>query len=289
MTAEKKKRGLGRGLDSLFTDDSSTSGNEIRNIAIEAIHANPGQPRKHFNEEKLLALSETIKKDGVISPLIVVKKDGAFMIVAGERRYRASMLAGLEELPCIVKELHDDDIMTISLIENIQREDLNPIEIALGIKEILSRTGFTHEKAAAILGKSRVYVTNLLRLLTLPQVIRELIASGKLSEGHGRVMVGMKEKAALKLAEKVIERGLSVRELEEITSESGNTDHDKGRKKKKKKKDPFIKDIEKILSSGLSRDVKLMTNRSYKGEIRISFYDLDDLNGLIETLKEIEM
>ncbi len=285
MSAQKKRIGLGRGLDALFTDEGSSS-NEILMIPVGRLLPNPEQPRKHFSEEKIISLADTIKKEGVISPLIVIKKDNTYLIVAGERRYRASIIAGLDELPCIVRDLHSDDILTISLIENIQREDLNPIEEAMGVKDILSKTGFTHEKVAKILGKSRVYVTNLLRLLTLPDVIIDLIANNKLSEGHGRTLVGMSDETALRFAKKVIENDLSVRKLEDIVGIRKERSK-KGPKAVKAKKDLFISHIEKDLANNLSRDVKLRSNKDYRGEIRISFYDLDDLNGLLALLKEL--
>ncbi|MCK5399200.1 ParB/RepB/Spo0J family partition protein, partial [bacterium] len=243
MSAQKKRIGLGRGLDALFTDEGSSS-NEILMIPLGKLLPNPEQPRKHFSEEKIISLADTIKKEGVISPLIVIKKDNTYLIVAGERRYRASKIAGLNELPCIVRDLHSDDILTISLIENIQREDLNPIEEAMGVKDILSKTGFTHEKVAKILGKSRVYVTNLLRLLTLPAVIIDLIANNKLSEGHGRTLVGMSDETALRFAKKVIENDLSVRKLEDIVGIRKERSK-KGPKAVKAKKDLFISHIEK--------------------------------------------
>ncbi|MCK4642740.1 ParB/RepB/Spo0J family partition protein [bacterium] len=285
MSAQKKRIGLGRGLDALFTDEGSSS-NEILMIPLGKLLPNPEQPRKHFSEEKIISLADTIKKEGVISPLIVIKKDNTYLIVAGERRYRASKIAGLDELPCIVRDLHSDDILTISLIENIQREDLNPIEEAMGVKDILSKTGFTHEKVAKILGKSRVYVTNLLRLLTLPAVIIDLIANNKLSEGHGRTLVGMSDETALRFAKKVIENDLSVRKLEDIVGLRKERSK-KGPKAVKAKKDLFISHIEKDLANNLSRDVKLRSNKDYRGEIRISFYDLDDLNGLLALLKQL--
>ncbi len=285
MSAQKKKIGLGRGLDALFTDESSSS-NEILMIPLGKLLPNPEQPRKHFSEEKIISLADTIKKEGVISPLIVIKKDNTYLIVAGERRYRASKIAGLDKLPCIVRDLHSDDILTISLIENIQREDLNPIEEAMGVKDILSKTGFTHEKVAKILGKSRTYVTNLLRLLTLPAVIIDLIANNKLSEGHGRTLVGMSDETALRFAKKVIENDLSVRKLEDIVGLRKERSK-KEPKAVKAKKDLFISHIEKDLANNLSRDVKLRSNKDYRGEIRISFYDLDDLNGLLALLKQI--
>ncbi|MCK5598972.1 ParB/RepB/Spo0J family partition protein [bacterium] len=285
MSAQKKRIGLGRGLDALFTDEGSSS-NEILMIPLGKLLPNPEQPRKHFSEEKIISLADTIKKEGVISPLIVIKKDNTYLIVAGERRYRASKIAGLNELPCIVRDLHSDDILTISLIENIQREDLNPIEEAMGVKDILSKTGFTHEKVAKILGKSRTYVTNLLRLLTLPAVIIDLIANNKLSEGHGRTLVGMSDETALRFAKKVIENDLSVRKLEEIVGIRKERSK-KGPKAVKAKKDLFISHIEKDLANNLSRDVRLRSNKDYRGEIRISFYDLDDLNGLLDLLKKL--
>ncbi|MCD6577968.1 ParB/RepB/Spo0J family partition protein [bacterium] len=281
---KQNKKVLGRGLDALFSENSPISGKNIELIGVHKILPNPDQPRKTFNEEKLMSLSKTIARDGIISPIIVIKKNDKYIIVAGERRYRAAKLANLNEIPCIIKELHDDDIMLYSLLENIQREDLNSIERADAIFNLMNKTGLTHEKLGELLGYSRVYVTNTLRLLKLPQVVKGLIVSGKLSEGHGRTLAVLDEAKALKYAKFAIEKSLSVRQLEDLLK---NKPSSKKRTKSKIKKDPNIIKIEKDIQDKLSREVEIKTNKHYKGEIRLKFYDLDDLNNLINTIKKL--
>ena len=280
---KQNKKGLGRGLDALFSDDSQKYDNSIEFININEIKPNPEQPRKHFDKDKLMSLSKTIERDGIISPIIVIKKGTDYIIVAGERRYRAAILAKLNKIPCIVKDLHDDDIILYSLLENIQREDLNSIERAKALMNFVNKTGYTHEKIGKLLGFSRVYVTNTLRLLKLPETIQDLIVSGKLSEGHGRTLANLDKNKAIKYAKLVIEKNLSVRQLEELLK-------DKKPKviKPKKKKDPNIQRIEKELQDKLSREVEIKTNKKYKGELKLKFYDFDDLNNLISVLKKLK-
>ncbi len=280
--AKKNKRGLGRGLDALFSENSPIGNENILLIDIKHIIPNPDQPRKYFNEEKLNSLAQTIKQDGIISPIIVVHRNNNYIIVAGERRYRAAKLAELKNIPCIVKELHDDDIILYSLLENIQREDLNSIERAKALLGFMNKTGYTHDKIGKLLGYSRVYVTNSIRLLKLPEIVQSLIEEGKLSEGHGRTLANLDNKLALKYAKLVIEKSLSVRQLEELLKVKTKSP------KQKKRKDPNILKIEKDLQDKLSREVEIKTNKKYKGEIKLRFYDLDDLNNLINTIKKLK-
>lgn len=282
---KQNKKGLGRGLDALFSENSQKNNKNIEFIDISNIKQNPDQPRKIFNEDKLISLSKTIARDGIISPIIVVNKNNTYIIVAGERRYRAAKLAGLKEIPCIVKDLHDDDIILYSLLENVQREDLNSMERARALMNFMNKTGFTHEKIGKLLGYSRVYVTNTLRLLKLPEVVQGLIEEEKLSEGHGRTLATLDSKLALKYAKLVIERSLSVRQLEDLLK---NKRAIKKVKKTKVRKDPNILKIEKDLQDKLSREVEIKTNKKYKGEIKLRFYNLDDLNNLIKIIKHLK-
>ncbi len=278
----KAKKGLGRGLDAFFGDsDNEPKKGNLEFIDIGLIEPSPGQPRKKFNDDSIASLAETVKIQGVLSPLLVVKKGARYEIIAGERRYRAAMLAGLKEIPCIIKNAHKDNLI-ISLVENVQREDLNPIDEAKAYEELIHKTGYSQEKIASLLGKSRVYITNLLRLLQLPSKIREMIISGDLSEGHGRCLVGLPEKDASALAERIIRRALSVRETEEALKRS----REPPVKKSRTKKDIFIADIEKELSERLSRKVEIRSGKKYRGTLTAHFYDLDDLNGLIESIRK---
>ena len=275
------KKGLGKGLDAFFSNNQSKD--NIHNIPIKQIIPNPKQPRKHFDENSLKSLAETIKKEGILTPIIVVKDNNKYVIVAGERRYRAAKLANLQSIPCIIRNLTENDVILYSLIENIQREDLNPIDRANALLNFIKKTGYTHEKIGKLLGLSRVYVTNTLRLLKLPKIIQGFIIEGKLSEGHGRILASLSDKEAIKIAKLCIDKNLSVRQLESLLKTQK-----KVQKIKKKSIDPNIMSIEKQLQNILSREVKIKSNKKYAGEIKLKFYNLDDLNNLIDILKKIK-
>lgn len=217
------KKGLGRGLDILLPEleDAPKSTMEI---ALGDIDPNPDQPRREFDKEALQQLADSIAQSGVLQPLLVVKEGMRYRIVAGERRYRAARMAGLHTVPCLVKNLTDEEIMEAALIENLQREDLNPIEEAAGIRALMDKCGYTQEMAAKRVGRSRSAVANILRLLSLPAKVQKLVKDGKLTAGHARVLAGMEDKdAQLKLAQLVIEKELSVRELEKLAADWGKT------------------------------------------------------------------
>jgi len=213
------KKGLGRGLDILLpeTEDAQKSALEI---ALGDIDPNPDQPRRDFDREALDKLADSIRQAGVLQPLLVVKEGMRYRIVAGERRYRAARLAGLHTVPCIVREMDDQEIMEAALIENLQREDLNPIEEAAGIRALMDRCGYTQEMAAKRVGRSRPAVANLLRLLTLPEKVQKMVKDGVLSAGHARVLAGIPdEKQQLHLAQEAAEKELSVREMEKLAAQ----------------------------------------------------------------------
>ena len=220
----KKTHGLGRGLDSLFagTEDWGTS---IQEIPVGELDPNPDQPRRHFSEESLSQLSNSIREQGVLQPLLVApSKGGRYMIIAGERRYRAGRAAGLETLPCIVKDIDVIRQREIALIENLQREDLNPIEAAQGIRTLMMQCGYTQEKVSERLGKSRPAVANLLRLLQLPDEVTEMVKDGLLSAGHARVLAGISDpQAQLELARRAVSEGLNVRQMEQAAAALGRT------------------------------------------------------------------
>ena len=215
----KKKTGLGRGLDVLLPDDIDLDSG-LRQIPIGDIDRNTEQPRQRFDEESLQSLAQSIRDQGILQPLLVVPTDGGrFMLVAGERRWRAARLAGLEDVPCIVRTLDVIRQKEIALIENLQREDLNPIEQAQGIQSLMRQCGYTQETVAARVGRSRPAVANLLRLLTLPDKVQAMVKDGTLSAGHARVLAGLEsDEMKLRLAGEVIEKGLSVRELESMAA-----------------------------------------------------------------------
>jgi len=218
------KKGLGRGLDILLPELEEAPQSTME-ISLGDIDPNPNQPRREFDKEALKQLADSIAQSGVLQPLLVVKEGVRYRIVAGERRYRAARMAGLHTVPCLVKNLTDEEIMEAALIENLQREDLNPIEEAMGIRSLMDKCGYTQEMAAKRVGRSRPAVANILRLLTLPEKVQKLVKDGKLSAGHARVLAGMEnEDAQIKLAELVIEKDLSVRELEKLAANWGRTE-----------------------------------------------------------------
>ena len=215
----KKSHELGRGLDSLFPG-AEEWGTSIQEIPVGELDPNPDQPRKTFDDESIAQLSESIRDQGVLQPLLVVPTPGGrYRIIAGERRFRAGRMAGLETLPCIVKDIDVVQQVEIALIENLQREDLNPLEAAKGINALIKQYGYTQDKVSARLGKSRPAVANLLRLLSLPEEVTEMVRDGRLSAGHARVLAGLKSREEqIRLARLAVEEGMSVRQLEQLAS-----------------------------------------------------------------------
>ena len=218
-----KRPGLGRGLDVLLPQTEELLQTVVRDISIDEIDPNSAQPRKEFDKEALEQLSLSIRESGVLSPILVVEEGGRYRIVAGERRYRASRLAGLSTIPCIVRNMTTVEQMEAALIENLQREDLNPIEEAAAIRSLMSECDYTQEQAAKRLGKSRPAIANALRLLNLPKEIIEMVTKGELSAGHARVLAGLDDEALqLKLAQECIQQGYSVRKLEEAAKQTSD-------------------------------------------------------------------
>jgi ParB family chromosome partitioning protein len=282
----QKKTGLGKGLSALIQDKESvddlisdiTRGeSKVVELNIEKIRAKKDQPRKSFDKESLENLAESIKENGVLQPLIVTKKGEYYEIVAGERRYRASKIANLKTLPCIIKDIDDVTASKIALIENIQREDLNPIEEAYGYKRIIEEYNLTQEELAKAIGKSRSYISNTLRLLNLDNRVIELIQNGELTMGHGKVLLSIKEEEGqYKKALEIIKSNSSVRETEAMVVE-------KKKRPKTKKKDIYIKELEDRLISNLGTKVTITKSKKI-GKIEIEFYSDDDLERLIEML-----
>jgi ParB family chromosome partitioning protein len=274
------KTALGRGLDALITD----KGQEI--IQIELNRVNPGkeQPRKVFRDEALKELAASIKQKGVLQPVLVNrKKDGSFSLIAGERRLRASKMAGLKRIPAIVKNIDPEDTLEVSLIENIQREDLGPIETAQAFKRLLKQFGLTQEKLSEKVGKERATVANYLRLLKLPPEIRKLLNEGALSMGHARAILSADgRQGQLALAKKIVKNGLSVREAERLAKKVAG-----GSKVKKgttlSKRDPNIASLEEKLIKSLGTKVRIK-HKGKRGQIEIEYYSLDELDRLLEVL-----
>ena len=251
---------------------------EFKLIHISDIQKNPYQPRKEFSEEKIKELAQSIKENGLIQPIIVRQSPViGYEILAGERRYRASIVAGLSEVPVIIKKLSDQDMMIHSVIENLQREDLNPIEEAKAYQSLIDK-GYTHADIAEKMGKSRPYITNLVRLLTLPDFILTEVETGKLSQAHARLLIQLPLKEQKNLLNRIRKEDLSVRQVEYLLKEEKN-------KKKSKEKDHFIKEEEENLKKLLGLDVQIVLQKKEAGKITISFHNQEEYQRFINSLK----
>ncbi|HIR51881.1 MAG TPA: ParB/RepB/Spo0J family partition protein [Candidatus Onthovicinus excrementipullorum] len=279
-----KKGGLGKGLDALFMDNSTEDAESAHMLSISDIEPNRDQPRKQFDDASLKELADSIAEHGVIQPLLVRPIGGGiYQIVAGERRWRASRLAGLTEVPAVVRELSDSETMEIALVENLQREDLDPIEEAEGIAQLIETYSLTQEAAAQKLGKSRPAVANALRLLHLPQPVREMIRQGKLTQGHARALLSLDDPdAILSAAQEIAEKGLSVREAENLAKEPKS----KPKKPAKTARRPvFIEEAQLALTEYFGRPVKL--SGGTKGKIELEYYSEEDLAELTRKLEKL--
>ena len=281
-----KKGGLGRGLDALLLDNSieNATENPAVKMKLNDIEPNSSQPRKSFDEDALGELAQSIQQHGVIQPLLVRPlPDGSYQLVAGERRWRAARLAGLTEVPVIIKALSDEDAAVLSLIENLQREDLNPIEEAEGYKQLMDAFSLTQEEAAAKVGKSRPAVANLLRLINLPDTVRAYVAEGKLSAGHARALLPLEEDALITgFADEIIAKGLTVRQTEALVKAFLKPAKPK---KEKPETDKFITETELSLRQVLGRDVRIKGGGK-GGSLTIEYFDFDDLRKLIKAFEE---
>lgn len=288
-----ERKGLGKGLGALFEDvnidsteieESEANKEDINFIEIDEIAPNESQPRKTFNKEKLEELARSIKTHGVIQPIVVRKQGSHYEVVAGERRWRAARIAGLSEVPCIVRELTDEQNMLVAIIENVQREDLNPIEEARGIRAMIEDYELTQDEVAKAVSKSRPYITNALRMLKLPDAVLDMVSAGKLSAGHARAILSAKEEEQTEIAKHVETKGLSVREAEKLSKKGLSFDRKKPGKHPTK--NAAVKQIESELSSALGTKVNLSQNGN-KGKIEIEYYSREELEGLIEALRAI--
>ncbi|TKD67657.1 ParB/RepB/Spo0J family partition protein [Pseudalkalibacillus hwajinpoensis] len=275
-------RGLGKGINAFFP--SQKEDESVKEIPVKELRPNPYQPRKVFNAEAIEELSTSIKTFGVLQPLIVRQSIKGYEIVVGERRYRASLEAGLKTVPAVVKELTDRKMMEIALIENLQRENLNPIEEAIAYQKLMKETDVTQEELSSRLGKSRSHLANFLRLLQLPDEVQEYISEGKLTMGHGRAILGLKKKEARKaLADRVLKEKLNVRQLEQlITQLNQNVSRET---KKDNKPDPFLKAKENSLRERFGTSVSIKKSKK-KGKIEIEFFSEEDLNRILEVLEK---
>ncbi len=280
----KQAKGLGRGLGALLGDFSEPTG-DPHTLPIHMIEPNPLQPRKIFNEEELQHLADSIREHGIIQPLAVRQMpDGMYQIIAGERRWRASQIAGLSEVPVLIINVDDKAVMEMALIENLQRQDLNPIEEANGYKTLMEEYGLTQEEAAAKVGKSRPAVTNSLRLLALPEKLQDMLIHGELMPGHARAILSLKSEALqMTAAQKVVTLHLSVRQTETLC---------KNMEQEEKVPEPqpipvnYLEECEKDLTDRLGRKVKIV-NGKRKGRFELEFYGQDDLQQLLELLQTL--
>lgn len=276
-------KGLGKGINALFPGESLSSAEAVEQVHVKSIKPNPYQPRKIFDEDAIQELCDSIKEHGILQPIIVRKKGTAYEIVAGERRFRAAKLAGLDELPAIVRDLTDEETMELAILENLQREDLTPIEEAEAYSKLMENLKLTQEQLAFRLGKSRSHIANHIRLLALPKKVREMLTEGGLSMGHGRTLLGLRKKGQiLQVAEKVIKEGLNVRQLERLVQ---NLNENVPRETKPEKKDLFLQERESHLRDYLGTNVKIKKAKN-KGKIEIEFFSEEDLERILELLND---
>nr|WP_308691440.1 ParB/RepB/Spo0J family partition protein [uncultured Terrisporobacter sp.] len=284
-TTRRSKR-LGKGLSALIPEiNEEIDKKDIVQIKLSNIRPNKNQPRKEFDEDRIKALSDSIKNVGVLQPIVLKPiEDNNYMIIAGERRYRASILAGKEEIPAIIKDIPIKDIMEIALIENLQREDLNSIEEALAYKNLIEDYKVTQEELSEAVGKSRPYITNTLRLLNLQNKIIKMIENGDITAGHGKALLRIEDKEKqLEVAMRIVEEGLSVRTVENIAKKI--IENKEKRKIEKKEKDIYIIDAEEKLSNIFGTKVNISMNNK-KGKIEISYNNEDELNDILSMIME---
>ncbi len=281
-----KKGGLNKGFNELFLENSALdNSNGVVILGINEIEPNRDQPRKTFNEKALQDLAKSIEQNGIIQPLLVRPMlDGSYQLVAGERRWRAARMAGLHEVPVNIREMTDEEASVFALIENLQREDLSPVEEAEGLKSLIETYGFTQEQVADRVGKSRVAVTNTLRLLKLPESILALLRDGKLSAGHSRALLGLDdEKEMLRIADSAITNDLSVRQVEKMVKYATQGEKPKP-KKRDKKRDKYYDEVELALTEALGRKVKIYLSKGGKGTLEFEFFGKEDLTQLAKDL-----
>jgi len=310
LVSSTRKSGLGRGLGALIGGGTAfdpipdekpepvpapmaaatsgpqplEDGSTLLLINPRSLRPNPKQPRQFFDEDALRELAESIKRDGVQEPVIIRQKDGAYELVSGERRMRASVLAGLDRIPAVCREVSDEDMLKLGLIENIQREDLNPIETARAYRALASHFGWTQEQLAEQVGKKRATVTNMLRLLNLPDEVQQMVIEGALSMGHARALLALELPARqTALARRAIEEGLSVRDIERAVAPAPRPPLPET--KTPTRKDPHLAQAEDNLRRHLGTKVRINSDESWKGSIEIDFFNLDELERILAILR----
>jgi ParB family chromosome partitioning protein len=284
-----KPKGLGRGLDALLSNtDEDTPKNEgsLQTLSISDLKPGKYQPRSIMQEEALHALSQSILKQGVMQPIIVRPiGNNQYEIIAGERRWRAAKLANLNEVPVIIKNIPDESALAMALIENIQREDLNPLEEAIGIKRLIDEFNMTHEEAADAVGKSRVTVSNLLRLLTLTKPVQDRLLTGKIDMGHARALIGLEGSQQIMLCEEVIQKNLSVREVEALVKNLQNGYKKDTPKSSSKKMNADVRQLEESLAETLGASVTIDAKKNGSGTLKVHYRNLEQLDEILHKIK----
>ncbi len=277
-----KMKGLGRGLDALLAGSDKPQGDEQRNLPVERLKPGKYQPRTQMDQDSLAELAASIKAQGIMQPILVRAVDSTpgaerYEIVAGERRWRASQLAGLSEVPVLVRSIPDEQALAMALIENIQRENLNPLEEAQGLQRLVDEFGLTHQQAADAVGRSRPAASNLLRLLQLSAPVQELLMAGKLDMGHARALLPLNGAQQVAIAQRIVQHGLSVREAERLVQQITNPP----KKPAAKPVDRDLLRLQEELADGLGAHVLIRTNKKGAGKVTIEFGSLEQLDGLI--------
>lgn len=277
-------KALGRGINAFFSDLDVKEEETIQELKVTVLRPNPYQPRKVFQKEAIEGLALSIQEHGILQPLIVRKSIKGYEIVAGERRFRAAKEAKLETVPAVVRNLNDQQMMELALLENLQREDLTPIEEALAYEMLMEQLNMTQEQLAKRLGKSRPHVANHVRLLSLPSFVQDMISNGKISMGHGRTLLALKDKTQLQtLLKKIEKEGLNVRQLEQLI-QMMNEHVPRETKKLEMKRNIFFDEQETLLREKFGTGVKIKETKKEKGKIEIEFFNKDDLNRILELL-----
>jgi ParB family chromosome partitioning protein len=281
-----KMKGLGRGLDALLAGSDAKAEDELRNLPVERLRPGKYQPRTHMDQDSLAELAASIKAQGVMQPILVRAVDSTpgaerYEIVAGERRWRASQLAGLAEVPVLVRSIPDEQALEMALIENIQRENLNPLEEAQGLQRLIDEFGLTHQQAADAVGRSRPAASNLLRLLQLTAAVQDMLMSGQLDMGHARALLPLTGAQQVAVAQRIVQKGLSVREAEQLVQQIVNPP----KKSADKPVDRDLLRLEEDLADGLGANVQIRTNKKGAGKVTIEFNSLEQLDGLISRFK----
>lgn len=283
MSTEKQRR-LGRGLEALIgAAQPSTAASELQRIPTSRIRPNPYQPRREFDATALAELEASIKANGLLQPVTVRRKGESYELIAGERRLRAVRNLDWKEVPAVVRDFDDQTMLVVALVENLQRADLNPIEEARGYQRLLGEFSLTHQEVADAVGKDRSTITNLLRVLTLPDHVQQFVESGKLSAGHARALAGMDHSDAIAIADQIATRGLSVRQAEELARKNrgATTSSTSSRQVAGGKRSPIVRQLEDELRHYLQTDVQIELRGDAKGAVRISFYSADDLERIL--------